>query len=284
MEPVRDGQDAPRVEVARRHGRDTIPPFRRPGAHELRASPLARPTGTLSAGQSSVSATPPEKPVDSERSLEQQRFSEFPPASPPRAAPVWPNAAPSSAASPAVKGPRPHRSGSAPGLAAQRRGILLRSPLCCRALRCAAACFGIVPAAARIAADDDQGRERLVRYCSRPAFALDRIELLPHGRIAYLLKTPWRGRTHCVMSPMELLARLAALIPPPRPRASELALAAPNGSTRARSSVGVDGVRVRRGVGGHPARARHGNARRGRRARAAPNARRAGPATGRAGV
>ncbi|WP_437983486.1 recombinase family protein [Sorangium sp. So ce117] len=44
----------------------------------------------------------------------------------------------------------------------------------------------------------------------------------------------------------------------PHPRSSELALAAPNGSTRARSNVGTDGVRVRRGVGGHPARARHG--------------------------
>ncbi|WP_438042448.1 transposase [Sorangium sp. So ce128] len=55
-----------------------------------------------------------------------------------------------------------------------------------------------------------------MRYCSRPAFALDRIELLPDGRIAYLLKTPRRGRTHRVMSPMEFMARLAALIPPPK--------------------------------------------------------------------
>ncbi|CAN96460.1 hypothetical protein predicted by Glimmer/Critica [Sorangium cellulosum So ce56] len=86
-----------------------------------------------------------------------------------------------------------------------------------RERRFSAACDGFdVHCAVRIAADDDQGRERLVRYCSRPTFALDRIELLPDGRIAYLLKTPRRGRTHRVMSPMEFMARLAALIPPPK--------------------------------------------------------------------
>ncbi|WP_437984621.1 transposase [Sorangium sp. So ce117] len=88
-----------------------------------------------------------------------------------------------------------------------------------RERRFSAACDGFdVHCAVRIAADDGgrrPARERLVRYCSRPAFALDRIELLPDGRIAYLLKTPQRGRTHRVMSPMEFMARLAALIPAP---------------------------------------------------------------------
>ncbi|WP_437854621.1 transposase [Sorangium sp. So ce363] len=55
-----------------------------------------------------------------------------------------------------------------------------------------------------------------MRYCTRTAFALDRIELMPDGRIAYLLKTPRRGRTHRVMSPTEFMARLAALIPTPK--------------------------------------------------------------------
>ena len=73
-----------------------------------------------------------------------------------------------------------------------------------RERRFSASCDGFdVHCAVRIAADDDQGRERLVRYCARPAFALSRIELLPDGRIAYLLKTPRRGRTHRIMSPME---------------------------------------------------------------------------------
>ena len=42
-----------------------------------------------------------------------------------------------------------------------------------------------VHCAVRIAAEDDLGRERLLRYCMRRSFALDRIEQLPDGRIAY---------------------------------------------------------------------------------------------------
>ncbi|MDC0679560.1 transposase [Sorangium atrum] len=117
-----------------------------------------------------------------------------------------------------------------------------------RERRFSAACDGFdVHCAVRIAADDDQGRERLVRYCSRPTFALDRIELLPDGRIAYLLKTPRRGRTHRVMSPMEFMARLAALIPPPKiplvryhgvfaPRSSWRSLVTPKPPARAAKS------------------------------------------------
>jgi hypothetical protein len=73
-----------------------------------------------------------------------------------------------------------------------------------------------VHCAVRIAADDDAGRERLVRYCTRPPFALERIELLRDGRVAYLLKAARNGRTHRVMTPMDFMARLAALVPPPK--------------------------------------------------------------------
>jgi hypothetical protein len=80
-----------------------------------------------------------------------------------------------------------------------------------------ASCDGFdVHCAVRLAADDDVGRERLVRYCTRPPFALERIEVLRDGRIAYLLKVPRKGRTHWIMAPMELMARLAALIPRPK--------------------------------------------------------------------
>jgi hypothetical protein len=54
----------------------------------------------------------------------------------------------------------------------------------------------------RIAANDDEGRERLARYCARPPFALDRIERLHDGRVAYRVKTPRRGRTHRVIKPV----------------------------------------------------------------------------------
>jgi hypothetical protein len=55
-----------------------------------------------------------------------------------------------------------------------------------------------VQAAVRIEADDDEGRERLVRYCARPCFALDRLSLLPDGRVAYrvLPRQVRRARRH----------------------------------------------------------------------------------------
>ncbi len=71
-------------------------------------------------------------------------------------------------------------------------------------------------AAVRIGADDDLAREKLVRYCARPAFALERLSVLRDGRVAYAIKTARKGATHRILSPVELLARIAALIPPPR--------------------------------------------------------------------
>jgi hypothetical protein len=52
-----------------------------------------------------------------------------------------------------------------------------------------------VQAAVRIEAGDDEGRERLARYCARPCFALDRLSLLRDGRVAYRVKYPGRGGT-----------------------------------------------------------------------------------------
>jgi len=64
---------------------------------------------------------------------------------------------------------------------------------------------------------DAEGRERLVRYCARPALSLERLSVLRDGRVAYRTKYPRRGgRTHLVMEPTPFLARIAALIPPPK--------------------------------------------------------------------
>jgi hypothetical protein len=72
-------------------------------------------------------------------------------------------------------------------------------------------------ASVRIEADDDFGREHLLRYCARPSLALGRMSVLPGGRIAYRIKKLRNGRAKVrVMTPVELLARLAAIIPPPR--------------------------------------------------------------------
>jgi hypothetical protein len=72
-------------------------------------------------------------------------------------------------------------------------------------------------AGVRIEAGDDIGRERLCRYATRPPLSLERLRRLPGGRIAYRLKYVSRGRgKHRVMSGVEFMARLAAIIAPPR--------------------------------------------------------------------
>ena len=72
-------------------------------------------------------------------------------------------------------------------------------------------------AAVRIEAGDDVGREKLCRYAARPALSLERLRRLPGGRVAYRLKYGNHGRgKHRIMPAMEFMARLAALIPPPR--------------------------------------------------------------------
>ena len=72
-------------------------------------------------------------------------------------------------------------------------------------------------AAVRIEARDRVGREKLLRYCTRAPLSLERLSMTRDGRVAYQLQRPWRrGETHRVMEPIELLARLSALIPPPR--------------------------------------------------------------------
>jgi hypothetical protein len=72
-------------------------------------------------------------------------------------------------------------------------------------------------AGVRIEAGDDVGREKLCRYAARPALSLERLRRLPGGGVAYRLKYVGRGGgKHRVMLPMEFMARLAALIPPPR--------------------------------------------------------------------
>jgi Putative transposase len=59
--------------------------------------------------------------------------------------------------------------------------------------------------------------ERLCRYVSRPPIAVERLALTSAGQVRYALKTPYSdGTTHIVLEPLDLMARLAALVPPPR--------------------------------------------------------------------
>jgi hypothetical protein len=72
-------------------------------------------------------------------------------------------------------------------------------------------------AGVRIEAGDDVGRERLARYGARPPLSLERLRRLPGGRVAYRLKYVSRGRgKHRVMGGLEFMARLSALVAPPR--------------------------------------------------------------------
>ena len=71
----------------------------------------------------------------------------------------------------------------------------------------------------RIEATDRVGLERLIRYCARPPFALDRLHLVGgrSDQILYLLPKPDpAGRTALRLSALEFLDRLATILPPPR--------------------------------------------------------------------
>ena len=90
-------------------------------------------------------------------------------------------------------------------------------------------------ATVRIAANDRHGLERLLRYCARPPFAAERLEELdPHRLIYHLHKPGPDGRTQLILSPLELVQRLAALVPPPRiHRHRYYGVLAPNAPLRA---------------------------------------------------
>ncbi|MDO9092174.1 MAG: transposase [Rubrivivax sp.] len=69
-------------------------------------------------------------------------------------------------------------------------------------------------AAVRSGADDRQALEQLCRYITRPALANERVQTNAAGLVVLKLKTAWRdGTTHLVMSPLEFMQRLAALVP-----------------------------------------------------------------------
>jgi hypothetical protein len=76
-----------------------------------------------------------------------------------------------------------------------------------------------IDASVRIVADDRRGLERLLRYCARPLFAQERLAWAGehHDRLVYRLPKPMPdGRAILYLTPLELLDRLALLIPPPR--------------------------------------------------------------------
>jgi hypothetical protein len=94
-----------------------------------------------------------------------------------------------------------------------------------------------VDARVRVEASDRAGLERLLRYCARGPLALERLERDPDEpeRLFYHLPKPTAdGRVALTLTPLELLSRLAALIPPPRVhRHRDAGVLAPNSPWRA---------------------------------------------------
>lgn len=96
-----------------------------------------------------------------------------------------------------------------------------------------------------ILGDDRAGVERLLRYCARPPFALERLHALggsaslasPEARLLYRFPRPTPdGRTQILLSPLQLLERIARFVPPPRMHRHRYhGVLAPN--ARARSAV-----------------------------------------------
>ncbi len=90
--------------------------------------------------------------------------------------------------------------------------------------------------------------ERVCRYICRPPVSEKRLFLTSRGEIGYTLKTPYRdGTTHVIFEPLDFIARLAALVPPPRLNLTRFhGVFAPNSPHRARITP------ARRGRGAKP--------------------------------
>jgi hypothetical protein len=83
--------------------------------------------------------------------------------------------------------------------------------------RCASVVGVSLHANVAVPARDRRRLERLCRYVARPPVSTQRLSRLDDGRLRYRLKHRWRdGTTHVVFEPLELLEKLAALVPPPR--------------------------------------------------------------------
>jgi len=66
-------------------------------------------------------------------------------------------------------------------------------------------------------ANERKKLEKICRYISRPSLSEERLSLNAKGQAVYKLKNAYdNGTTHIVLEPLDLLARLASLVPRPR--------------------------------------------------------------------
>jgi hypothetical protein len=91
-----------------------------------------------------------------------------------------------------------------------------------------------VHAAERIGGHERDALDRLCRYLCRPPLSQERIRLHHDGRVRIELKRAWRDGTQAVLlSPMDFISRLCALVPPPRfHRLRYYGVLAPNATAR----------------------------------------------------
>jgi hypothetical protein len=74
-----------------------------------------------------------------------------------------------------------------------------------------------VHAKVRVHGNDRAQLERLCRYLGRPPIAQERLTRTDDGRLRYELKRVWKDGTRAVvLEPLDLIARVVAMIPPPR--------------------------------------------------------------------
>jgi hypothetical protein len=68
-----------------------------------------------------------------------------------------------------------------------------------------------------VPADDRRRLAGLARYVLRPPVSQGALEILPDGKVCLALRRPWRDGTCAILfSPVELIEKLAALVPRPR--------------------------------------------------------------------
>jgi hypothetical protein len=115
-------------------------------------------------------------------------------------------------------------------------------------------------AAVRVEANDRKRLEQLCRYITRPALSDERVQLNAAGQVELKLKPPWRdGTTHLVMSPLEFMQRLAALVPRPRLHLIRFhGVLAPNAKLRPVVVPKADSTQMPEGVGSWAAVGGHG--------------------------
>jgi hypothetical protein len=69
----------------------------------------------------------------------------------------------------------------------------------------------------RVSAKDKPSRSRVLRYILRPPIATKRLARTKDGQVTYWLKEAWADGSTCVtFDPLDFVAKLLPLIPPPR--------------------------------------------------------------------